>query len=605
MQVRSSISRRLMWLNVLVSGAALIITAFALLIYDQTSYRRILIENVNAQADVVGQNSISALVFNDPESARNTLSGLSSVPTVLSASLFSSDQRLFATYSRSPRFTISSLPDFRTPERFEGQQIVAVHALHSGDRVAGYLVIRADTSGIRARRNRYLLIVGAVLALSLFAAVTLSTAFRRAVAKPIVELANAARKVSAEQNYAVRVPPTTTRDEISVLVDAFNEMLSGIHTRDVALETERSRLQTILDNAPVGILVLDAQSSEVIVANQTVIQILGENLLISGRSPFDWVVLRPDRHFPDREDRPMGRALRGETTVGEEYIVVRADGTETWVRASAAPVRGKKGEVLAGLLVLVAIDDQKKAQEALLQSEKLAAAGRLAASISHEINNPLESVTNLLYIALSDASISPEVRALLTQADQELARVSHIATQTLRFYRQSTKPSSIDMGYLIDSVLQLLAAKLRNTDVRVETDYATREPIVCFEGEMRQVFTNLFSNALDATSSGGGKLIVRTKVLRRSSRHGSGIQITVADNGNGIPADLSRRIFEPFYTTKGNRGTGLGLWVTKEIVAKHKGTIRVRSQPGHGTVFVVFLPFGGAEQRAQEARVAS
>lgn len=605
MRVRSSLSRRLMWLNVLVSGAALILTAVALLIYDQTSYRRILVENVNAQADVVGQNSVSALVFGDPESARSTLSGLSSVPTVLAASLFSSDQKLFATYSRSRQFTIASLPALQPRERFEGEQLLTVHPLHSGDQVLGYLVIRADTSGIRARRNRYLLIVGAVLALSLLAAVTLSTAFRTAVAKPIVELANAARKVSAEQNYAVRVPPTTTRDEISVLVDAFNEMLSGIHTRDVALETERSRLQTILDTAPVGILVLDAKTGDVIVANQTVNHILGENLLTSGRSPWDWAVMRPDRYLPHREDRPMGRALRGEITAGEEYIVVRADGAETWVRASAAPVRGKKGEVTAGLLVLVAIDDQKKAQEALLQSEKLAAAGRLAASISHEINNPLESVTNLLYIALSDANISPEVRGLLTQADQELARVSHIATQTLRFYRQSTNPSSIDMGHLIDSVLQLLSAKIRNTDVRVETKYTTREPIVCFEGEMRQVFTNLFSNALDATASGGGRLIVRTKVLRYSSLHGSGIQVTVADNGNGIPAELSRRIFEPFYTTKGNRGTGLGLWVTKEIVAKHKGKVRVRSRVGHGTVFVVFLPFGGAEQRAQEARVAT
>ena len=299
------------------------------------------------------------------------------------------------------------------------------------------------------------------------------------------------------------------------------------------------------------------------------------------------------------------RALRGETVTGEEYIIILADGSKTCCRVSAAPVRGNNGEVAAALIVLVGIDEQKKAEQALLQSEKLAAAGRLAASISHEINNPLESVTNLLFIALAHPTISPEVRSLLTQADEELARVSHIATQTLRFYRQSTNPTSVDMGVLIDSVLQLLAAKIRNIEVRVERQYAAREPIVCFEGEMRQVFTNLISNALDATGTTRGLLRVRTKVQRNSITRKAGIQITVADNGNGIPADLSTRIFEPFYTTKGNRGTGLGLWVTKEIVAKHKGTIRVRSRVGCGTVFVIFLPFDGAEQRAQEARFAN
>jgi signal transduction histidine kinase len=301
----------------------------------------------------------------------------------------------------------------------------------------------------------------------------------------------------------------------------------------------------------------------------------------------------------------MARALRGEVVTGEEYIVVRSDGSEAWVRSSAVPVREKDGHIAAGLVAVVNIDSQKKAQEALLQAEKLAAAGRLAASISHEINNPLESVTNLLFLALSQDDLAPDVRQFLTQADQELERVTHIATQTLKFYRQSTKPTSADLGVLIDSVLQLLTGRLRNMNVQVERHYAARRKLTCFEGELRQVFTNLITNAIDAMPKTGARLIVRTKEVRTADSDGpSAIQITIADNGHGIPEGMENRIFEPFYTTKGSRGTGLGLWVTKEIIAKHKGSIRVRSMLGRGTVFIIVIPFAGAKEDSEHGRMA-
>lgn len=607
MQTHSSISRKLTWLNILVSGTALVITAVALLVYDQSSYRRLLVENISAQADVVGKNSVSSLLFADPDSATSTLSAFDRIPNIVAASLFTSTGQLFASYSSSPTVTIHAIPTRGSgpQEMFQNQTLYLTRPLFSGKKLVGYLVIEADTAGVRARFKSYLLIVGGILGLSLLAAVGLSSAFRRAVAQPIVELASSARMVSRERDYSVRVPQLHTRDELSSLVDSFNEMLAGIETRDLALDTERARLRAVLENAPIGIMVVDPRTNKIILANRTLDEILHEAVMGSGHAPGDWKVLRPNREVIPFQERPLARALRGETIPPDEFIIVRRDGSETWVRAGAAPVREKDGQVAAGLAVIIGIDEQKKAQEALLQAEKLAAAGRLAASISHEINNPLESVTNLLFIALSQPNLSPELSRLLTQADQELTRVTQIATQTLRFYRQSTNPTSVDMGNVIDSVLQLLEGKLRNADVSLERRYNTTRKITCFEGELRQVFTNLISNALDAMPSTGGRLILETKeVLASNGHHSTGIQITVADNGHGIPHGLEQRIFEPFYTTKGSRGTGLGLWVTKEIIGKHRGSIRVRSRLNSGTVFVLTIPFAGAKEGTRNTRLA-
>lgn len=603
----SSISRKLVWLNVLVSAAALIITAVSLIIYDQSSYRNTLRENLAAQADVIGKNSISALVFADPDTARNTLSALESVPNILAASLFTADGKLFASYSRAPEFVISELTAAtQLPrEHRKNRQLLITRALHSGNKVIGFLVIKADTSAVASRLLRYILTVGIVLVLSLVAAIALSTAFRRAVIRPIAELAATAKLVSRDREYSVRVPPPPNRDELAILVDAFNEMLATIQNREMALNRESARLSAILDNAPVGILVVDPATQNTILANRTANHILQEPTGATGKPLATWKILRANRGNVLYEERPLARALQGETVVSEEYIVVRHDGSETWVRASAAPVRGQHGEIAAALLVVVDIQEQKKAQEALLRSEKLAAAGRLAASISHEINNPLESVMNLLFIALSDQGLSPRIRELLSQADEELSRVTHIATQTLRFYRQSTNPTAANISLLVDSVLQLLSAKIRNTSVEVVREYRSPNPITCFEGEIRQVFTNLISNALDAMPGTGGKLLVRTREFAGEGSSKAGVQITIADNGHGIPPELAIRIFEPFYTTKGTRGTGLGLWVTREIVEKHRGTVRVRSKIGYGTVFMVRIPFRGATERIHTAKVGS
>jgi len=240
--------------------------------------------------------------------------------------------------------------------------------------------------------------------------------------------------------------------------------------------------------------------------------------------------------------------------------------------------------------LVIDVTERRKAEDGMRQTEKLAAAGRLAASIAHEINNPLESVTNLIYLLNQDPSLSPSGHEYLSLAEQELTRVSQIATQTLRFHRQSTRAVPVRVHELLNAIYALYRARFDRLRVTLEHRYRDSDPITAFEGELRQLFANLIANALDAMS-GGGRLLLRTRPAVRAGGV-RGIQVTVADTGQGISEELRGRVFEPFVTSKGMTGTGLGLWVSKEIVEKHRGVIRVRSRsdgPSRGTVFVVFL----------------
>ena len=240
------------------------------------------------------------------------------------------------------------------------------------------------------------------------------------------------------------------------------------------------------------------------------------------------------------------------------------------------------------------VTEQKRAATALIQSEKLAAVGRLASSIAHEINNPLEAVTNLLYLS-EQVATTAKVKTYLATAQQELARVSNIATQTLRFHRQSTNPRETSLPDVFENVLGLFRGRIGGGGIAIERQYRTNRKIVAFGGDLRQVFANLVSNALDA-SSRGGRIVVRVRDGCDSSGN-VGVRVTVADTGIGMSPETRRHIFEPFFTTKSATGTGLGLWVSSEILRNHRARVRVwSSQSGsrRGTVFSIFFPRNAA-----------
>lgn len=244
------------------------------------------------------------------------------------------------------------------------------------------------------------------------------------------------------------------------------------------------------------------------------------------------------------------------------------------------------------------ITQQRQSQAALIQSEKLAAVGRLASSIAHEINNPLESVTNLLYLAGGTDNLV-EIKEYLALAERELRRVAAISSHTLRFHKQSSNPTPLDTEEAIDSVLSFQHGRIVNGNIAICRRLRATRTVLCFEGEIRQVLINLIGNAIDALQTGGGNLLLRTREGHDWITGEPGLIMTIADTAAGMSDKVLKRIMEPFFTTKGEAGTGLGLWVSSEIIKRHRGQLQVRSRTGatiHGTIFTLFLPFAATKR---------
>jgi two-component system, chemotaxis family, CheB/CheR fusion protein len=243
--------------------------------------------------------------------------------------------------------------------------------------------------------------------------------------------------------------------------------------------------------------------------------------------------------------------------------------------------------------VIMDVTARKLAVERMQRSEKLAMIGRLAASIAHEINNPLESVTNLLYLIEHHPHLDPEVHEYARVAASELARVAHISRQTLGFYRESAEPVPVRLRELLDDIIRLYSRKLERKRVRIVRKYEVEGEVCLYPADIRQIFSNLLMNAFEAVAEEGVITIGAKRSSPWSGDSMAGVRITVCDNGHGIEAEHRCRIFEPFFTTKGEKGTGLGLWVTSGLVQKHGGSIRLRTSTQsdrHGTVFTAFLP---------------
>lgn len=294
--------------------------------------------------------------------------------------------------------------------------------------------------------------------------------------------------------------------------------------------------------------------------------------------------------------------LNREERVGS-YQTERLDknGIRLTVLLSVSPLRNEQGKLVGASAIARDIGAQKRTEEALRRNERLATAGRLTAAIAHEIKNPLEALTNLVYLARRDAAGRDEYLRL---AEQEIGRLDSIAQQALGFVREGASPESLDTGKILEEVLQLYLRKLQASRITVERESGENLEILGFPGDLRQLFSNLILNAMDAMKDSGKLRLRVTRTHEWSGGHRAGVRVTIADTGNGIPAKDLPHIFEPFYTTKKDQGTGLGLWLAYGTVQKHGGWIRVASRtvPGSsGTVFAVFLPKSPAVASSQAA----
>src|ERR1700678_1988202 len=301
------------------------------------------------------------------------------------------------------------------------------------------------------------------------------------------------------------------------------------------------------------------------------------------------------------EDQSRHRSLLKKLLASEipgfviEKRYLRPDGTAAWVRNSVSLVNDEQSQPCRLVCICEDISQRKQAEQVLEQQEQMATIGRLTSSIVHEINNPLEAVINLVCLAQSSADLE-QAKTYLRDAEQELVRACEITTQGLQFHRQHWAPASANVVNIVQSVLTLFRGKFKTSRVQVEVETEDAPELTCFAGEMRQVFVNLIGNAVESMQDGGQLSIrIRPGTDWRSDLHG--VRITIADTGSGMSLETRRRMYDAFYTTKGSGGSGLGLWVTANIVRKHQGSMHVRSKRearSGGTVFTLIFPYAGA-----------
>jgi PAS domain S-box-containing protein len=297
------------------------------------------------------------------------------------------------------------------------------------------------------------------------------------------------------------------------------------------------------------------------------------------------------------EDEILRKLRAGERIDHYETTRRKKNGGSIDVSVTISPIRDGAGHVTGASKIARDISDRKKIERMLIQSEKLAATGRMAATIAHEINNPLESVMNLIFLARQHSAESGKARQYLLTAEEELERVSHLARQTLGYYKDAGSPGEFSLHQLIENVLAVYNSKLTALGISVDLRFNDLQRIVVSKGEMLQVFSNVIANAIDAMQN-GGVLKISTRKLMGST--GDGIQTVIRDNGTGIQQEHLERIFDPFFTTKGNLGTGIGLWVTRQLVEGRGGQISVASsieRGRSGTALTIFIPFAAPASR--------
>jgi PAS domain S-box-containing protein len=408
---------------------------------------------------------------------------------------------------------------------------------------------------------------------------------------------------------AVVLGVTTRRRMIQISRSYLQALIASRH-RSAALEETRNELNAVLSSMADGLYHLDSQG-RLIYLNPAGERLLGYSLdEIRGQNMHDVVHSRtPENEHRSWEECPLRQVVtQGIPYHTDEDYLVRKDGTLFPIEATGAPLV-LDGKVEGAVLTFRDLTERKRSESALKTSDKLATAGRLATAIAHEINNPLDTVGSMLYL-LQNRELDSESRELIREAREELGRVVQITRNMLGLQRETKTPVPVKLSELLDGLLSLYERRLVTSKVRVERRYESTGEVRAFPGEMRQVFSNLIGNSLDAIGSRGGRILLHVySGAEWGNGHRSGVRVTVADDGPGIPAHYRENLFKPFFTTKAEKGTGLGLWVSYGIIRRHQGTMRVHTstQPGHsGTAFSIFLPddFRVVQQNAPQRMVS-
>src|SRR6202167_428034 len=484
---------------------------------------------------------------------------------------------------------------FRVP----GGAREAVLPVHVGGQLSGFAWVYEDAGAALQEISSLIRITIIFAGLGALGTAIIAGTLARSITRPLRALLTATRRLIRDPQTKEGFPlEVTSTNESADLTRAFNLMVTSMEEQRSGLSDTLALLDSMLENAPIGFAFFDRKFRYV-----RVNQFLAE----MNHVPISRHLGRTiDEMLPGPAAEMLQGCIQNVFETGEPVAQfelntpLSGDVTQTrsWL-INVYPVKTTSEAVRWVGAIVVEATERKRAEDALRKTEKLAAAGRLAASIAHEINNPLEAVTNLLYLLRHQSSLDEQAISYAELAQHEISRVAEMTQQTLRFYRQSTLPAVAKIAELLDSVVSLNKGRLHGLQIEVSREIGPNVELYCFSGEMRQLFTNLIGNAIDAMAHGGHLWLS----VRRSHSWVDGtpgIRLFVADNGCGMTKATRLRIFEPFFSTKETTGTGLGLWVSSEIIAKHKGTVRVASRPAEagngkhsGTVFMLFFPEDG------------
>jgi signal transduction histidine kinase len=409
---------------------------------------------------------------------------------------------------------------------------------------------------------------------------------------------------------SVPVVPEVLRAKVSVFAELYrkNRQLQELNReleRRVAERSEELRLlngqlqeriaelESIMRVLPVGVAIAHDAQCERITGNAALSETLGMKLgdNISKSSGAKYEVYANGTKLT-RDELPVQRAAHTQRPTGMIELEIRnEDRPPAFLIASALPLFDEQGAVRGAVGAFFDVTERKHLEETLKRSDRLAAMGKVAGIVAHEINNPLEAIMNTFYLLKGHPSLNEEARYYVQLADQELERISHITRQTLSFYRESQSAVNVPVSDLLDDVLELQDRLLQTHKISIEKRYSTKGYVQGFPVELKQVFLNLAGNAIQAMPNGGRLRATVAPVMQKNGKRG--VQISISDTGCGIQRHDARHLFEPFFTTKSTKGTGLGLWISRGIIHKHDGSLKFRSvftSSGASTCFQVFLP---------------
>ena len=605
---------------VLLEAIFLLLFAILLVLQERAGIKRRALTRMEYQSRLLAVEAGRSLANGHPEWLNEELSALLASRAILAVRITDMDGHILAEQTKAPgklEWKITPFDHAKTnrttyilPFSETGDRGEAISLITDSDKSLGYAWVMEDPSNDRAVVDSLLkntLIFGM---LALLGCVALSTILARSITRPLAMLMEATRRLikdpESREGFPLHIRQTNEAAEVA---SAFNLLVGSMADQRAGLIDTLALLDSMLAHAPVGFAFFDREYHYVRVNRflSDLSDVPVQEYL--GHSIHDFLSPGPAGLLAEHIDQTF---LKGEATRDLELTPesgdVRRGAERCWV-VNLYPVRVGSDAIRWAGAVFIDATDRKRSEEALRKSEKLAATGRLAASIAHEINNPLESVTNLLYLLQRDPSLDTQARQFASLAEQEVARVAEMAQRTLRFYRQSTLPSDSNLSEVLDSVLMVHQGRFQSKHMQVGVPLRQRRPAVQFCRRVAAGVRQPDRQCARCIARGQQDEVDAAPLAGLAQRTARGCASPSPIPAAACRMRLRRRIFEPFYTTKDATGTGLGLWISSEILEKHGATIAVKSRtiepdadaPSNGdarlrksgTVFMLFFPEEG------------